>query len=313
MTTLELIFVVALALKSGAELLLEKLNRGQVIQFSDKAPEGLNGIMDDETYAKSNLYTLAKSRFGSIELLFDAVILAVVILSGLLPALFSWWSGWLGDSNWASALFLVFLTTLIGIPGIPFEYWSQFKIEEHFGFNRSTIKLWVMDKIKGSLIGFAIGFPLLWLLISLVGWLGIWWWVYAFAIMMAFQLLMMVLYPMLIMPLFNKLSPLENGSLKVRLMALSDRSGFKAKAINVIDGSKRSGHSNAYFTGFGRFRRIVLYDTLIEQLSEEELEAVLAHEIGHYKKGHIPKMIAISAAMMLVGFWIINYLLHSSP
>ena len=124
---------------------------------------------------------------------------------------------------------------------------------------------------------------------------------------------MMVLYTMLIMPLFNKLSPLENGSLKVRLMALSDRSGFKAKAINVIDGSKRSGHSNAYFTGFGRFRRIVLYDTLIEQLSEEELEAVLAHEIGHYKKGHIPKMIAISAAMMLVGFWIINYLLHSSP
>ncbi|MDG2255756.1 MAG: M48 family metallopeptidase [Opitutaceae bacterium] len=313
MTTLELIFVVALALKSGAELLLEKLNRGQVLQFSEKAPEGLNGIMDDETYTKSNLYTLAKSRFGSIELLFDAVILAVVILSGLLPALFSWWSGWLGDSNWASALFLVFLTTLIGIPGIPFEYWSQFKIEEHFGFNRSTIKLWVIDKIKGSLIGFAIGFPLLWLLISLVGWLGIWWWVYAFAIMMAFQLLMMVLYPMLIMPLFNKLSPLENGSLKVRLMALSDRSGFKAKAINVIDGSKRSGHSNAYFTGFGRFRRIVLYDTLIEQLSEEELEAVLAHEIGHYKKGHIPKMIAISAAMMLVGFWIINYLLHSSP
>ncbi len=122
----------------------------------------------------------------------------------------------------------------------------------------------------------------------------------------------MVLYPMLIMPLFNKLSPLEEGPLRDRLMALSDRAGFKAQTIQVIDGSKRSGHSNAYFTGFGKFRRIVLYDTLIEQLSEEELEAVLAHEIGHYKKGHIPKMIALSALMMLAAFWIIDVLLHSS-
>lgn len=312
MTTLELIFVVALVLKSGAELFLEKLNRGQVLKFADKAPEGLDGIMDAETYAKSNRYTLAKSRFGSLELVFDAIILAVVILSGLLPALHQWWIGWLGDGNLESALFLAFLTTLIGLPGIPFEYWSQFKIEERFGFNRSTIKLWVADKIKGALIGLAIGIPLLWLLISLVGWLGEWWWLYAFFIMMAFQLLMMVLYPMLIMPLFNKLSPLEDGALKDRLMDLSDRSGFKAKTIQVIDGSKRSGHSNAYFTGFGRFRRIVLYDTLIEQLSEEELEAVLAHEIGHYTKGHIPKMIAMSAGMMLVGFWVINALLRNS-
>ena len=145
---------------------------------------------------------------------------------------------------------------------------SQFKIEERFGFNRSTLKLWISDKIKGALIGVVIGFPFLWLLISLVGWLGAWWWIYAFAVMMAFQLLMMVLYPMIIMPLFNKLSPLEEGSLKDRLMDLSERAGFKAKTIQVIDGSKRSGHSNAFFTGFGKFRRIVLYDTLIDQLSE---------------------------------------------
>ncbi len=312
MTSLEIIFIAALVLKSGAELLLESLNRGHVLKFADKAPEGLDEVMDEETYAKSSRYTLAKSKFGSLELVFDAAILAIVVLSGVLPVLFEWWSGRWGSSDLSSALFLVFLMVLMGIPGIPFEYWSQFKIEERFGFNRSTIKLWVTDKIKGALIGLVIGVPLLWLLISLVGWLGEWWWIYAFAIMMAFQLLMMVLYPMLIMPLFNKLSPLEDGSLKDRLMALSDRAGFKAKTIQVIDGSKRSGHSNAYFTGFGRFRRIVLYDTLIEQLSEEELEAVLAHEIGHYKKGHIPKMIAMSAAMMLVGFWVIDYLLKSS-
>ena len=312
MTNLELVFVVALILKSGMELWLEKLNRGQTIRHANAIPEALQGVMDEETYGKSNEYTLAKSRFGSIELLFDAVVLAVVILSGLLPALFDWWSGWLGGGAWQSALFLVFATTLVGLPSLPFEYWSQFKIEERFGFNRSTMKLWVTDKVKGALIGVAIGVPLLWVLISLVDWLGDSWWIYGFVILMAFQLLMMVLYPMLIVPLFNKLSPLEDGPLKERLMALSDRAGFKAKTIQVIDGSKRSGHSNAYFTGFGRFRRIVLYDTLIEQLSEEELEAVLAHEIGHYKKGHIPKMIVLSGAMTFAGFWVIDFLLNSS-
>ena len=312
MTTLEFVFATALILKMGAELVLEAVNRSHVLKFSDQAPEGLGDVMDAETYAKSNEYTLAKSRFGSIVLVFDAAVLALVVLSGVLPVLFGWWSEQFGDSNMYSALFLIAVTTIISIPGIPFEYWSQFKIEEKFGFNRSSVKLWVTDKIKGSVVGFLIGFPLLWLLISLVGWLGSAWWIYAFVIMIVFQLLMMVLYPMLIMPLFNKLSPLEEGPLKDRLMELSDRAGFKAKTIQVIDGSKRSGHSNAYFTGFGKFRRIVLYDTLIEQLSEEELEAVLAHEIGHYKKGHIPKMIGLSALMMLAAFWIINFLLHSS-
>ena len=312
MTTLEIVFVFALVAKISMELLLEGLNRQRVRQSGEEAPEGLSGVMDAETYAKSNRYTLAKSRFSSLQLCVDGLVLAAVLLSGLLPAIFNWWSGMWGSGNASSALFLIFVSMILGIPGLPFDYWSQFKIEERFGFNRSSLKLWISDKIKGGLIGIAIGFPLLWLLISLVGWLGDWWWVYAFAIMMAFQLLMMVLYPMIIMPLFNKLSPLEEGSLKDRLMDLSDRAGFKAKTIQVMDGSKRSGHSNAFFTGFGKFRRIVLYDTLIDQLSEEELEAVLAHEIGHYKKGHIPKMIAISALMMFVAFWLIDFLMGSS-
>ena len=312
MTTLEIVFVIALAAKISMELLLEGLNRQRVRQFGDEAPEDLSDVMDAETYDKSNRYTLTKSRFSSVHLCVDGVVLAAVLLSGLLPAIFNWWSGMWGSGNASSAFFLIFVSMILGIPGLPFDYWSQFKIEERFGFNRSSLKLWISDKIKGALIGVVIGFPLLWLLISLVGWLGTWWWIYAFAVMMAFQLLMMVLYPMIIMPLFNKLSPLEEGSLKDRLMDLSDRAGFKAKTIQVMDGSKRSGHSNAFFTGFGKFRRIVLYDTLIEQLSEVELEAVLAHEIGHYKKGHIPKMIAISAFMMFLAFWVIDFLIGSS-
>ncbi len=311
MSQIEIIFVVALVAKTGMELLLESLNRSHVKARAGSIPEGLDGVMDEETYAKSNDYTVAKSRFGSWEMVFDAVLLAVIILLGVLPVLFSWWTGFAGEANWSSALFLIFVSVLFSIPGLPFEYARQFGIEARFGFNRSSVGLWIVDKVKGALVGFAIGFPLLWLLISLVGWLGEHWWIYGFAILFVFQLVMMVLYPMLIMPLFNKLSPLEDGPLKDRLMGMSDRAGFKAQSIQVIDGSKRSSHSNAYFTGFGKFRRIVLYDTLIEQLSEEELEAVLAHEIGHYKKGHIPKMIATSAVMMLGGFWLVDYLAFS--
>jgi STE24 endopeptidase len=144
-----------------------------------------------------------------------------------------------------------------------------------------------------------------------VKWAGATWWLWGFALVFGFQLLMLVLYPKLILPLFNKLTPLPEGELRTRLMALGDRTGFRARTIEVIDGSKRSSHSNAYFTGFGRFRRIVLFDTLIAQMSSEELEAVLAHEIGHYRRGHIPKMIALSAVMMFGGFAVVAWLARS--
>lgn len=308
MTLLETVFVIALLAKLAAELALDALNRSQVAKNAVSIPAELDGIMSEEKFAKANEYTLAKSRFGTLGLLLDAAMLAAVILSGLLPLAHEAWVGSVGGSGWSSALFLVVVMIALSLPGLPLEFYEQFRIEERFGFNRSTKKLWVVDKIKGTLVGLIIGFPLLWLLISLVGWLGAYWWVYGFGIMFAFQLVMMVLYPMLIIPLFNKLTPLEDGPLRSRLMAMSDKAGFKCNAIQVIDGSKRSAHSNAYFTGFGKFRRIVLYDTLIEQLGEDEIEAVLAHEIGHYKKGHIPKMIASSALMMFAGFWVVGYL-----
>ena len=310
MTLLETVFVLALLAKMGAELVLEALNRGYALRFKNEPPKGLHDVMDDERYRKSIEYTVVKSRFGSGELIYDSLVTAIVVLSGFLPWVFELWTGWFGTAEWSSALFLIALMVVLGMPGLPWEYWNQFKIEQRFGFNRSTLGLWITDKLKGGAIGLAIGFPLLWFLISLVGWLGTYWWLYGFAAFFGFQLLMMVLYPMVIMPLFNKLEPLEDGDLKDRLMALSDRAGFKAKTIQVMDGSKRSGHSNAFFTGFGKFRRIVLYDTLIEQLSEVELEAVLAHEIGHYKKGHIPKMLAVTALMTLVGFWIVDRLAY---
>lgn len=305
------IFIVMLLARLLAQLWLSYLNRKSVLAHADSIPEPFVGIIDRETYDKSVAYTLAKNRFGRITLVYNALILGIVIVSGFLPWFYELMTGAMGGSIWVNGLYIFAVGVIISIPDIPFEWWAQFRLEERFGFNKSTLKLWITDQLKGLAISFAIGFPLICLILSLVGWIGPSWWFWAFIIVFAFELIMMVLYPRLILPLFNKLEPLPEGDLRERLMNLADRTGFKAKTIQVMDGSKRSSHSNAFFTGFGRFRRIVLFDTLIEQLTQPQLEAVLAHEIGHYKKGHIPKTLAIGALMGLFGFWLLAYLAES--
>ena len=298
-----------MGLRLAGELLLSALNRAEVRRHAAAAPPAVAAIMDAETYAKSVAYTLEKSRFGVLTEIFDTLVLALVLFSGVLPRLFGQIAAWgAAGAGWSRALFILLTAALLAVPSLPFEWWEQFHLEQKFGFNKSTAGLWVADKLKGLGLMFAIGFPLLWVLLALVRWTGGAWWLWGFALVFGFQLLMLVLYPKLILPLFNKLTPLPEGELRTRLLALGDRTGFRAATIEVIDGSKRSGHSNAYFTGFGRFRRIVLFDTLIAQLAPEELEAVLAHEIGHYRCGHVPKMIALSAAMLLAGFAIIAWL-----
>ena len=298
-----------MVLRLAGGLVLSALNRAEVRRHAKAAPPAVAAIMDAETYAKSVAYTLAKSRFGVLTEIFDTLVLALAIFAGVLPLLFAHVAVWgAPGAVWSHALFILIAGGLLSVPSLPFEWWEQFRLEEAFGFNKSTAGLWVTDKLKGLVLTCVIGFPLLWALLSLVRWAGNSWWIWGFALVFGFQLLMLVLYPKLILPLFNKLTPLPEGDLRTRLMALGDRTGFRAATIEVIDGSKRSGHSNAYFTGFGRFRRIVLFDTLIAQLTPEELEAVLAHEIGHYRRGHIPKMIAMAAAMLLGGFATIAWL-----
>ncbi len=302
-----------MVLRLAGELILSALNRAEVRRHAQAAPAAAAAIMDEATYAKSVAYTLEKSRFAVITEIFDTLVLALVVFGGVLPLLFAHVAVWgAPGAVWSHALFLLITGALLSVPSLPFEWWEQFRLQEKFGFNKSTASLWIADKFKGLALMFAIGFPLLWALLALVKWAGATWWLWGFALMFGFQLLMLVLYPKLILPLFNKLTPLPEGELRTRLLALGDRTGFRASTIEVIDGSKRSGHSNAYFTGFGRFRRIVLFDTLIAQLTPEELEAVLAHEIGHYRCGHIPKMIALSAAMLLGGFGVIAWLSGSA-
>jgi len=308
MNTILIAFVALLVLKYATSTILDVINMRHVKCQSASVPESFRDFIDLPTYQKSIDYTVAKTRFGLVSDLYDTAVLAVVVLSGLLPWLYTSLSGVFGFGIWGQALVLFLVAVLLGLPGMPFEWWSTFRLEERFGFNKSTQKLWMVDKIKGFALGFVIGYPLLALLIFLVTSAGSLWWVWGFSVFFIFQLVMVVAYPMFIMPLFNKMEPMEDGELKDRLFALADRTGFKAQTILVIDGSKRSGHSNAFFAGFGRFRRIVLYDTLIEQMGHEELEAVLAHEIGHYKKGHIPKMIALSGITTLGMFALLGWL-----
>jgi STE24 endopeptidase len=297
-----------IALKLLAQLVLEYLNTKQVKRYAGVVPEAFKGAMDQATYAKATEYTLAKGHFSRWELALDTVVLLLVLFSGVLPWAYNIWVALFGFSAWALAGYLFLVGLLMSVPSLPMSWLEQFRLEERFGFNTTTQKTWWLDRVKGMVLAILLGYPLLVLVIKIVEWTGPGWWLWAWAVVTGFQLLMMVLAPILILPLFNKFTPLPEGSLRDRLLALGERTNFRSKAIQVMDGSKRSKHSNAFFTGFGSFRKIVLFDTLVQQLGETELEAVLAHEIGHYKKKHIPKMLLGSAVGLLITFFVIAWL-----
>lgn len=295
-----------------AETALGFLNQSHVQANAGDVPAPFRDTVTPETYRNTVAYTLAKLRFGRWEDGWSTVVTLAALFSGLLPGSLDWAQERLGESAAAQAAWLFGLGMVLAIPSLPFDWWGQFRLEERFGFNTTTQRLWWLDRLKGLLLAAVLGYPLLVLVVKLFGWMGERWWLWAWGVMMAFQLVMMVLAPIVILPLFNKLTPLGEGSLRERLLALGERTGFSAKTILIMDGSKRSRHSNAFFTGFGRFRKIVLFDTLIAQLNEPELEAVLAHEVGHYKRGHIPKMLVWSALSSLAGFAVIGWLARAA-
>jgi STE24 endopeptidase len=209
----------------------------------------------------------------------------------------------------AQQVILVVSFALIGgLIGLPLSLYQTFGVEQRFGFNHTTMRLWLSDMAKGLLVGAVLGLPILWLIIWLMDSGGPRWWLYAWAALVAYQLLVMWIAPNFIMPLFNKFTPLEDDTLKTRVTALMDRAGFKAKGFFVMDGSRRSAHSNAFFTGFGASKRVVFFDTLLAQLNGDEMEAVLAHELGHFKHRHILKMMATNFAMSLAGLALLGWL-----
>jgi STE24 endopeptidase len=304
-TVIALVLILSRAI---AELWLSRLNQRHVRAHANEVPALFHGIIDEATYRRSVDYTLAKSRFGDVVEVFDTLMLIAVLFSGVLPWAFGRFSAIFNTSIWAMAGFLFVIGIALSMPGLPFAWYSQFKLEERFGFNTTTMKTWVLDRMKGFLLAGFLGFPLLAFVLKLIEWTDANWWLWAAAVVIAFQLLLLLVAPAIIMPLFNKFTPLPEGPLRQRLFALAQRTAFPTRSIEVMDGSKRSRHSDAFFTGFGRFRKIVLFDTLIAQLTEPELESVLAHEIGHYKKRHVLKLLGFSIAGVFVAFVAIAWL-----
>jgi STE24 endopeptidase len=259
-------------------------------------------------HQKAADYTVAKTRFGLVALIYSSVLLIGFTLLGGLQWLAAALAPLTGPGMTYQIALLVAFAAISGLLDLPLEYYRQFKLEQRFGFNKMTIGLWLADMVKGLLVGAVIGLPLIWVVLTLMQNTGALWWLYAWLVWSGFQLLMMVLFPTVIAPLFNKFTPLADASLKSRIEGLMQRVGFASKGLFVMDGSKRSAHGNAYFSGFGANKRIVFFDTLLARLAPQEIEAVLAHELGHFKLKHIIKRIALMFAVSLGFLALLGYL-----
>lgn len=302
------LFVIFLSLTLACRFWLASRQIRYVQQHRAAVPAQFAEKITLESHQKAADYTIAKTKLGLIDLFIGAIVLLAFTLFGGLQWLSSQLVTMLGTGMSYQLGLLVSFAFITGVIGLPMEYYQQFVLEEKFGFNKMTIKLFVTDIIKNSVIGAVIGLPLIWVILKLMNSAGDLWWVYAWLVWSGFQLLMMLLYPTVIAPFFNKFKPLEDESLKTRIEGLMQRTGFASKGLFVMDGSKRSAHGNAYFSGFGASKRIVFFDTLIERLAPQEIEAVLAHELGHFKKKHVVKRIALIFILSLGFLALLGYL-----
>jgi STE24 endopeptidase len=279
-----------------------------VARHRDAVPAPFAGTVSLAAHQKAADYTMAKGRVGLLETAFGAAVLLAWTLLGGVDALNQALVRALGTGMLQQLALLASFAVIGGLLDLPFSLYQTFVVEERFGFNKITWKLWLADLVKATLLGAAIGLPIAALLLWLMGAAGPWWWLWAWGVWMAFNLLLLVVYPTFIAPLFNKFQPLEDETLKARVTALMQRCGFAAKGLFVMDGSKRSAHGNAYFTGFGAAKRVVFYDTLLAKLSPPEVDAVLAHELGHFKHKHIVKRVAALFALSFMGFALLGWL-----
>jgi STE24 endopeptidase len=294
-----LLFVVALVTSLGIRFWLAVRQIAHVRAHRDATPAAFASRVDAAAHRKAADYTVAKQRLGIVETAADAAVLVAVTLGGGLAWLFAVTEAPAVAPLARDLLLLIGIAVIGGITALPFSWWRTFRIEERFGFNRTTLALWLADLAKGIAVGAVLGLPLALLVLWLMRGAGAWWWVFAWIAWMAFQLLVLVLYPTVIAPLFNRFSPLPAGDARERIEQLLARCGFRASGLFVMDGSKRSGHGNAYFTGFGRAKRVVFFDTLLARLAPDEIEAVLAHELGHFRLRHVVKRVLWSAVFSL--------------
>ena len=306
-----LAFLAALAISTALKLWLAMRHVRHIGERRARVPEEFSGRITNEAHHKAADYTSAKTRLGMLEALVGASVLLAFTLGGGLQALSDTWAGFPEYGAYARAIALILSVTLLtSLIELPFALYRTFVIEARFGFNRMTLALYLADMAKQLLIGILLGVPLLFCVLWLMARMGDLWWMWVWATWVGFNLLVLGIYPTLIAPLFNKFSPLEDLSLRARIEALLAKCGFRVQGLYVMDSSRRSSHGNAYFTGFGRARRIVLFDTLIARLAPAEIEAVLAHELGHFTHRHVWKRMALlfagSFAFLALLGWLIG-------
>ena len=302
------LFVFFLLLTLGLRLWLAMRHVRHVARHRASVPAEFAPKVPLAAHQKAADYTITKTRFGLAAMLWGAVTLVGFTLLGGLQWLSLTLVPYFAPGLPHQMALVVAFAVISGLLDLPFDWYRKFVLEQRFGFNKMTPGLWLSDQVKGALVGAVIGLPLLWVVLTLMDKSGDLWWLYTWFVWSGFQLLMIALYPSLIAPLFNKFTPLSDDSLKQRIEGLMTRVGFASRGLFVMDGSRRSAHGNAYFSGFGRAKRIVFFDTLLSRLEPQEIEAVLAHELGHFKLRHIVKRVSVMFAMSLAFLALLGYL-----
>lgn len=302
------LFSTALIGGGALKLWLAQRQLRHVLAHRDAVPAPFRASVPLDAHQKAADYTVARLRFGLWTTLFSAAIVLVWTLEGGLGLLNDWVSGTFGTALGGQLALLAAFAVIGSLLDLPWDVARTFGLEARFGFNRTTPRLFVLDLLKNTLVGAILMLPLALLVLWIMQIAGPWWWLLAWAGLTAFSLLMMVVYPLVIAPLFNKFQPLPDGEVKTRAQALMQRCDFRLQGLFLMDGSRRSAHANAYFTGMGAARRVVLFDTLLGQLNPAQIEGVLAHEVGHYKRHHILKRMAVMFVVSLAGFALLGWL-----
>jgi len=311
-TQFTIIFIAALALTTLAKFWLARRHLAHIAAHRAAVPEAFSAQIALSNHQKAADYTTAKTRFGMLGIVFDAALLLVFTLGGGIQLAAELCQGWFDAPLLQGVATLAGVLLVSSLLETPFNIYKTFVIEARFGFNHMTLKLYLLDMLKGLLVGATLGLPLIFGVLWLMDSMGEYWWLYVWGAWMAFNLLILFIYPTFIAPLFNKFTPLQNEAMKTRIEALLQKCGFTTSGLFVMDGSKRSAHGNAYFTGFGKTKRIVFFDTLLERLSIDEVEAVLAHELGHFKHRHVVKRIVLTFAMSLGFLWLLGVLMQTT-
>ena len=307
--TFTLIFCLALAGSMLVKFVLAMRQARHVVRHRHQVPQGFADRVDAPAHGRAADYTLARLKLGLLESIVAAVALVGLTLLGGLQTLHETLQALMPQSPLLRALLLILsVMVLLSVVDLPLALWRQFVLEKRFGFNRMTPRLFVADLARSALLTLALAGPLLALILWLMSAIGPGWWLAAWSVWVAFNLLVLILYPTLIAPLFNRFEPLPEGEVSQRLRSLLERCGFASRGLFVMDGSRRSAHGNAYFTGLGRNKRIVLFDTLLERLDASEIEAVLAHELGHFRHRHILQRVLMSFAISLAGLALMGWL-----